>query len=41
MKNKFEKFYSTSNAGSILIALLVGLGTGIGAVIFRYLITFF
>jgi len=41
MKNKFEKFYSTSNAGSILIALLVGLGTGVGAVIFRYLITFF
>ncbi len=41
MNNKFEKFYSTSNVGSILIALLVGLGTGIGAVIFRYLITFF
>jgi len=41
MKNKFERFYTTSNAGNFLIALLVGLGTGIGAVIFRYLITFF
>ncbi|MCD6425623.1 MAG: chloride channel protein [Anaerolineales bacterium] len=41
MKNKFERFYTTSNTGSFLIALLVGLGTGIGAVIFRYLITFF
>jgi len=41
MKNKFEKFFSTSNVGSIIIALLVGLGTGVGAVIFRYLITFF
>lgn len=41
MKNKFEKFYSTSNVGSILIALLVGLATGAGAVIFRYLIDFF
>jgi len=41
MNNKFEKFFSTSNIGSIIIALLVGLGTGIGAVIFRYLISFF
>jgi len=41
MKKKIEKFYSTSNVGSILIALLVGLGTGVGAVIFRYLINFF
>jgi CIC family chloride channel protein len=41
MNKKFEKFYSTSNVGSILIALLVGLATGAGAVIFRYLIDFF
>ncbi len=41
MKNKLELFYSTSNVGSILIALLVGLGTGVGAVVFRYLIIFF
>ena len=41
MNKRLEKFYTSSNAGSILIALVVGLGTGIGAVIFRYLITFF
>jgi CIC family chloride channel protein len=40
MKRNFEKFYGSSNIGSILIALVVGLGTGIGAVIFRYLINF-
>lgn len=41
MNKRLEKFYTSSNAGSILIALLVGLGTGVGAVIFRYLISFF
>ena len=40
MKNILEKISRSSNIGSITIALIVGLGTGIGAVLFRYLISF-
>ncbi len=40
MKKNFEKFYRSSNISSIVIALLIGLSTGAGAVIFRYLIDF-
>jgi len=40
MKLRLEKLDRSSNIISILIALLVGLGTGVGAIIFRYLINF-
>ena len=41
MKLVLGKFSQSSNISRIVIALLVGLCTGVGAVIFRYLINFF
>ena len=41
MKLFLGKFSQSSNISRIVIALLVGLCTGVGAVIFRYLINFF
>ena len=40
MKKRIEKIYRSSNISSIVIALVIGLSTGVGAIIFRYLIDF-
>ncbi|TFG47388.1 MAG: chloride channel protein, partial [Anaerolineales bacterium] len=40
MKKNLSKLSRSSNISNIAIALLVGISTGVGAVLFRYLIQF-